>query len=259
MRILLTNDDGIHAQGLQLLKEALAPLCELWVVAPSSQQSATSHSLTLGTILRRRKWEDRIFSVHGTPADSVLMGVNGLLKGREPDLVISGVNHGPNMGEDVHYSGTVAAAIEGAILGVPSVAISIASFRDQVFASAVRFMAETVRDHPERLTGPGTLLNINVPNLPWDQIQGVSVTRLGSRFYGDVIIKKQDPRGHEYFWIGGEEPTWAEGDDTDFHAVHTLHRISVTPLKLDFTDRDRIAAMAAWTCTFQPDEAGRRR
>ncbi|MCP4548822.1 MAG: 5'/3'-nucleotidase SurE [bacterium] len=246
MRILLSNDDGIHAPGLQVLKEALEPLCELWVVAPSSQQSATSHSLTLGNILRRRQWSERVFSVQGTPADSVLMAINGVMQDTPPDVVISGINHGPNMGEDVHYSGTVAAAIEAAILGVPAVAVSVASFREQVWDGAVRYICELVSKHEDRIRAKGTLLNVNVPNLPYSDIKGVSATHLGSRFYGDVIIRKEDPRGKDYFWIGGEEPTWIEDRDSDFYAVHREERISVTPLRLDLTDRKRIADLKEW-------------
>jgi 5'-nucleotidase len=160
--------------------------------------------------------------------------------------VISGINHGPNMGEDVHYSGTVAAAIEGAIMGVPSIAVSVASFRQQTFDGAVRFIVDVVTRRPELLTAPGTLLNINVPNLPAEEIRGVSVTRLGSRYYGDVIIRKQDPRGKDYYWIGGEAPTWLEAEDCDFHAVHQLRHISVTPLRLDITDYQRLADLAVW-------------
>ena len=246
MRILLSNDDGIHARGLNALREALEPLCELWVVAPLSQQSATSHSLTLHTILRRHRLGDRIYAVDGTPADSVLMAINGLMQTSPPDLVLSGITHGPNMGEDVHYSGTVAAAIEAAILGVPAIAVSVAAFRNQNFEGGVRFIADLVENAPERLTRPGTLLNVNVPNLPHAEIRGVAVTRLGSRYYGDVILRKEDPRGREYFWIGGEEPTWRPGDDSDFHAVHHQAKISVTPLSLDITAHSRLAGLADW-------------
>lgn len=252
MRILLSNDDGIHARGLSALREALAPLCELWVVAPALQQSASSHSLTLHTILRRHRLEERVFAVEGTPADSVLMAINGLMQAAPPDLVISGINHGPNMGEDVHYSGTVAAAIEAAILGVPAIAVSVAAFREQVFSGATHFLRELVAHHPERLTQPGTLLNVNVPNLPPEAIRGVAVTRLGSRFYGDVILRKEDPRGREYFWIGGEAPTWREGEDSDFHAVHNRREISVTPLALDLTDHAGRARLAPWAEPWTP-------
>jgi len=227
MRILLTNDDGLHAQGLQRLKEALEPLCELWTVAHAHEQSATSHSLTLETILRRHQYAERVFAVSGTPADSVLMAINGIMNDRMPDLVISGVNHGPNMGEDVHYSGTVAAAIEAGILGIP----------------AVDFVARMVREQAELLTRPGTLLNINVPSLPPSEIRGLAMTHLGTRYYGDVIIRKMDPREKEYFWIGGEEPTWKDQPDSDFYAVHHQGKISVTPLRLDLTDQDRLSAM----------------
>ncbi len=246
MRILLSNDDGIHAPGLTALREALEPLCELWVCAPSSQQSATSHSLTLHTILRRHQLEEHVFSVDGTPADSVLMAINGIMADSPPDLVISGINHGPNMGEDVHYSGTVAAAIEAAILGVPAIAISVVGFRNLRFDGAAAFMARLVTDHPERLRERGTLLNINVPNLGVDEMAGVAVTRQGSRYYGDVILRKQDPRECDYYWIGGEEPTWLEEEDSDFFAVHRRKQISVTPLSLDLTAHDRLAALADW-------------
>lgn len=243
MRILLTNDDGIHAEGIQVLAEALEPLCELWVVAPADQQSATSHSLTLGNILRRQQHDERTYSVTGTPADSALMAINGIMQDSLPDLVISGINHGPNMGEDVHYSGTVAAAIEAAILGIPAVAVSCASFRDQDFDGAVQFTRQLVTEHSDLVTEKGTLLNVNVPNLPWSKIQGVSLTALGSRFYGDVIIRKVDPREKEYFWIGGEEPTWENQVDSDFFAVHHERKVSITPLKLDLTDRARLTGM----------------
>lgn len=240
MRILLTNDDGIHAQGLQQLKEALEPICELWTVAPANQQSATSHSLTLETILRRKQYSERVYSVSGTPADSVLMAINGLMQDALPDLVISGVNHGPNMGEDVHYSGTVAAAIEAGILGIPAIAISTASFRESNFEAAVGFVVDMVRERGVLLARPGTLLNINVPSMPASEVRGVAITHLGSRDYGDVIIRKMDPREKEYFWIGGEEPTWVDQPESDFYAVHHLKKVSITPLRLDLTDHERL-------------------
>jgi len=243
MRILLTNDDGIYARGLKLLKEALEPLCELWVVAPADQQSATSHSLTLGNILRRQKMDERVYAVTGTPAESTLMAINGIMQKSLPDLVISGINHGPNMGEDVHYSGTVAAAIEAAILGIPAMAVSSASFRNLEFDASLRFVEMMVRDHADLLTEPGSLLNVNVPNARWDDVKGIAYTRLGSRYYGDVIIRKLDPREKEYFWIGGEEPTWQNQEDSDFYAVHHESKVSITPLKLDLTDRERLAVM----------------
>lgn len=247
MRILLSNDDGVHADGLAALREALEPFCELWVCAPDSQQSASSHSLTLHTILRKRQLEERVFSVDGTPADSVLMAINGIMADTPPDLVISGINHGPNMGEDVHYSGTVAAAIEAAILGVPAVAVSVAAFRGLNFDGAARFMADMVTRHPGRLTAKGTLLNVNVPNLPFEELRGMAVTRLGSRFYGDVILRKVDPREQDYYWIGGEEPTWIEEENSDFHAVHHGRKVSMTPLKLDLTDHAKYAEITAWS------------
>jgi 5'-nucleotidase len=232
-RILISNDDGIHAPGIKALAEGLSPLGEVSIMAPLTEQSATSHSLTLYRPLRVKEMAPRTYAVEGTPTDCVLLAVREFLPER-PDLVVSGVNQGPNMGEDVIYSGTVAAAMEGAILGVPSIAVSLASWEVFDFtpaAAIARAVAEAMLS-----AGPPArfLVNINVPPLPLDEIRGVRVTRLGTRVYNDAIVKKTDPRGRAYYWIGGAKPSWEPGADTDFAAVEEGY-VSLTPLLLDIT------------------------
>ena len=244
MNVLLTNDDGIRAPALRHLKEALAPLGRVIIVAPDRDQSATSHALTLHRPFRIQQHEHDIYSVDGTPTDCVIASL-GLLD-RRPDLVVSGINLGPNMGEDVFYSGTVAAAIEGSLQGAPAIAASFAAKAVPDFAEPARFIARLVG----RLLSEGLprrhLLNVNFPGRPWPEIRGVKVTRLGSRIYHDTLVKKVDPRGRDYYWIGGEDPEWESIEGTDFHAVHAGW-ISVTPLRLDFTADTALAELEAWS------------
>ena len=232
-RILLSNDDGIHAPGLRALAESLGATGEVSILAPLTEQSATSHALTLHHPLRVKEMGPRTFAVEGTPTDCVLLAVREFLPER-PDLVVSGVNQGPNMGEDVIYSGTVAAAMEGAILGIPSMAVSLASWEVVNFGPA----AAIARAVAEALLAAGPpprfLVNVNIPPLPREAIRGVRVTRLGTRVYHDAIVKKMDPRGRAYYWIGGAMPSWEAGSDTDFAAVEAGY-VSLTPLLLDIT------------------------
>lgn len=234
MDILLTNDDGIHADGLKALAEAVQPLGDLTIIAPDREQSATSHSLTLHRPLRINRVRDRVLSVDGTPTDCVLLGVHGFLK-RKPGLVLSGINHGPNMGEDVSYSGTVAAALEGTFLGIPSIAVSLAHWTPQDWGPAKRIIYGLVRDLLERGIPPLLCLNINIPPIPWPEIRGLKVTRLGKRVYHDVIVEKTDPRGKLYYWIGGEDVTWEPDESSDMSAVKAGF-VSLTPLTLELTD-----------------------
>jgi len=244
MNVLLTNDDGIQAPALHHLKEALAPLGRVIIVAPDRDQSACSHALTLHRPFRIQQHEPDVYSVDGTPTDCVITSFYGLLD-RRPDLVISGINLGPNMGEDVFYSGTVAAAIEGSLQGTPAIAASFATKTVADFAEPARFIARLVG----RLLTEGLprrhLLNVNFPGRPWPDMRGVKVTRLGSRVYHDTLVKKVDPRGRDYYWIGGEDPEWESIEGTDFHAVHAGW-ISVTPLRLDFTADPALAELEAW-------------
>jgi 5'-nucleotidase len=244
MNVLITNDDGIHAPVLRVLRRALAPLGRVIVVAPDRDQSATSHALTLHRPFRIQQHEPDVYSVDGTPTDCVITSFYGLLDQR-PDLVISGVNLGPNMGEDVFYSGTVAAAIEGSLQGTPAIAASWAGKLAPDWTEPAGFLARLVTGLLERGLPRRHLLNVNFPARAWTDVQGVRVTRLGSRIYHDTLVKKVDPRGRDYYWIGGEDPEWECIVGTDFHAVHQGW-ISVTPMRLDLTADGALAELEAW-------------
>lgn len=248
MRILLSNDDGILAKGLKVLEQACEPIGELHVVAPDREQSATSHSLTLHHPLRPVQLGERRWQVDGTPTDCVMLACEMLLEQR-PDFVISGINHGPNMGEDVLYSGTVAAAMEGLALGIPSIALSFAG--SVLRADAVlETQVGQVRSLLYHLTSlpqfpADTLLNVNLPAVPGPDIKGVRLTRLGRRVFSDSIKKMQDPWGRDILWIGGGTVEWSGSDDSDFRAVKDGY-ISVTPLHLDLTHRDVLNSATDW-------------
>jgi len=244
MNVLITNDDGIHAPALRRLKEALIPLGRVTIVAPDRDQSAASHALTLQRPFRIQRHEEDVYSVDGTPTDCVVTAFYGLLDQR-PDVVISGINHGPNMGEDVFYSGTVAAAIEGSLQGVPAVAASLATRQPADFVEPARFIARLAARLLDRGLPRRHLLNVNIPHRPWPAIEGVKVTRLGSRIYHDTLVKKVDPRGRDYYWIGGEDPEWESIAGTDFHAV-AAGWISVTPMRLDLTAEPALAELEEW-------------
>ncbi len=244
IHILLTNDDGITADGLRYLKEAVRHLGTVTIVAPERQRSGSSHALTLDNPLRIQKLDEDTMAVDGTPTDCVLLAMRGLLE-RRPDLLISGINHGPNLGDDITYSGTVAAAFEGTLLGLPSVAISVCSWKECRFEAAARFAAVIAEEVLKHGLPPGTLLNVNVPSLPPEDIRGVRITKLGKRIYRDAIVRKTDPRGKDYYWIGGEPPISRGGEDTDFEAIEE-GVISVTPLHLDLTDYKSIDVIKSW-------------
>jgi 5'-nucleotidase len=246
VNILVTNDDGVHAPALEALKQALGDLGRVTIVVPDRDQSATSHSLTLHRPLRIHRHGEERYSIDGTPTDCVLIAFHGLLA-EPPDVVVSGINHGPNMGEDVFYSGTVAAAIEGAMQGTPAIAASLVSPADSPdFAEPARFIRRLVAEVASRGVGGKRVLNVNVPDRPWPEIRGVRLTRLGTRVYSDTLIEKTDPRGRAYYWIGGQEPVWESQEGTDFHAVSAGY-ISVTPLVLDLTDYRTMVEMERWT------------
>jgi len=249
MRLLCTNDDGILAHGLACLVRAAESLGEVFVVAPDREQSATSHSLTLHHPLRPVRHNERRYQVDGTPTDCVMLAVEALMPDR-PDFVLSGVNHGQNMGEDVLYSGTVAAAMEGLALGIPSIAISFAGGdlrADMTLLDAQVDSLSRVLAHLTSLPSfpASTLLNVNLPPVPDGQIKGVRLTRLGRRVYSNSLKPMHDPWGRAIFWIGGGELKWEGGPDTDFGAINEGY-ISVTPLHLDLTHRDVLAAPGEW-------------
>jgi len=247
VNILLTNDDGIHAPALRVLAAELGELGTVTLVAPDRDQSATSHSLTLQRPLRIHRHGEREYSIDGTPTDCVLIAFHGLLDTR-PDIVVSGINHGPNMGEDVFYSGTVAAAIEGSMQGVPSIAASLVTREPADFAAPARFIRRLVEEVARRNLAGKQVLNVNLPHRPWNEVRGVRLTRLGTRVYSDTLIEKTDPRGRAYYWIGGQDPVWESEEGTDFHAVEHGY-VSVTPLALDFTDHRAIVDMERWNLT----------
>jgi 5'-nucleotidase len=229
-RILITNDDGIFSEGIELLAASLSALAEVVVVAPDREQSATGHALTLSRPLRMQKVEENWYAVDGTPTDCVNLGVLSLLKDKPPDLVCSGIHFGLNLGDDVTYSGTVSATFEGTLLGIPSVAFSQEVGEGFSFHPAADFARRLVEILLAEELPRDLLLNVNVPA---GSIQGVSFTKLGRRVYKQSVIEKLDPRGRKYYWIAGT-PQWQRASGTDFEAV-TQGRISVTPLHLDLT------------------------
>lgn len=244
MHILVTNDDGINSPALMQLRSQLSALGRVTVLAPDRNQSATSQSLTLHRPLRIHPHGDEVYSVDGTPADCVLIAFHGMLIER-PDLVVSGINHGPNMGEDVFYSGTVGAAIEGVVQGVPAIAASLATRELTDFAEPAAMLGGIVRQVLERGLPKELLLNVNFPFRSRQELEGIQLTRLGSRVYQDTLVKKVDPRGKDYFWIGGEDPIWKPIEGTDFHAVHAGF-VSVTPMQLNLSDANALHEMQGW-------------
>ena len=249
MRLLVTNDDGILAHGIECLAEAAAPLGEVTVVAPDREQSATSHSLTLHHPLRPVRRGDRRWQVDGTPTDCVMLAVEALMPER-PDWVLSGINHGQNMGEDVLYSGTVAAAMEGLALGVPSIAVSFAGGDLRADVGRLRELIPVLTRVLGHITAlpafpRDTLLNVNLPPLAATEIRGMRLTRLGRRVYSQSVTPLQDPWGRDIFWIGGGEISWSGEEDSDFRAIEDGF-VSVTPLHLDLTNYTVLQAATTW-------------
>ncbi len=246
MRILVTNDDGYRAEGLRTLATAVRPLGDVRVVAPDREQSGTSHSLTLHNPLRVKARGEGVHAVDGTPTDCVILAL-GMLLDERPDVVLSGINHGQNLGDDVLYSGTVAAAMEATILGVPGVAISVVGSGEHLAAwgpVVARLLGRLLpREIPKE-----TVLNINLPPIPPAEVKGVRVTSLGRREYLGSIVRGEDPNGREYFWIGGGESRWWGGPDSDFRAIHEGY-VSVTPLHLDLTNYKLGEELARWDLT----------
>ena len=244
MNILVSNDDGVYAKGLAILVEQLKLIANLTVVAPDRNRSGASNSLTLDRPLRARTVDNGFISVEGTPTDCVHVALTGLLD-TLPDMVISGINEGSNLGDDVLYSGTVAAATEGRFLGLPAIAVSLVGDSCKHYETAaivVKRMVENMRKiHLPR----NILLNVNVPDLPIDQIKGFDVTRLGTRHSAEPTIRQQDPRGHEIFWVGPAGAEEDAGPGTDFYAVNDK-RVSITPLKIDLTDFNSFEPISQW-------------
>jgi len=245
MRFLVTNDDGVHARGLAVLASVAAQLGQVTVVAPDREQSATSHSLTLHRPVRATRLPDGRYTVDGTPTDCVMLALGALMPDK-PTFLLSGVNHGPNMGEDVLYSGTVSAAMEGLTAGVPSVAVSFAGADLDMLESQERVLGRllgqivAVPDFPKE-----TLLSVNLPPRPASEVKGIKVTTLGTRAFSEEIMQMRDPWGRPIYWIGGGRVSWSGSDDSDFRAVHDGY-VSVTPLHVDLTNYRLLEAVRAW-------------
>lgn len=245
MNILVSNDDGILARGIALLGEVCAGVGQVTVVAPDREQSGTSHSLTLHRPIRANRRTDGAFQVDGTPTDCVLLALGALMPER-PDWVISGINHGPNMGEDVLYSGTVAAAMEGLAAGIPSIAVSYGSFDLEHIESHVPGLRRVIERIVRVKDFPGeTLLNINLPPIPGKDVKGVKVTNLGSRVFHEEIARMKDPWGRDIYWIGGGHVTWSGGAESDFRALADGY-VSVTPLHVDLTNYKLLEVVRGW-------------
>jgi 5'-nucleotidase len=244
MRILLSNDDGYFAPGLSILAEALSPLAEIIVVAPERDRSGASNSLTLDRPLMVRKSHLGFHYVNGTPTDCVHLAVTGMLD-TLPDMVVSGINHGANMGDDTIYSGTVAAATEGFLLGIPSIAISLASKAGGNYPAAARVAADLVRRFQDSPFQQPALLNVNVPDVASSELRGVRVTRLGRRHKAEAVIKSTNPRGETVYWIGAAGDAEDAGEGTDFHAVSERF-VSITPLQIDLTHYAQLDTLRGW-------------
>ncbi len=244
MRILLSNDDGYEAPGIKALADGLSSLAEIHIVAPDRDRSGASNSLTLDSPIRAREIADRVIRVDGTPTDCVHLAITGLLK-QEPDMVISGINAGANMGDDVLYSGTVAAAMEGRFLGLPAIAVSLVGHEGRHYASAVEIAVRLVKQLQRHPLPQDTILNVNVPDLPFEEIAGIQATRLGHRHKAEPVIREQDPRGRDIYWVGPAGAEQDAGAGTDFHALrHGC--VSITPLQVDLTRHESVAPLGQW-------------
>ncbi len=244
MHLLLSNDDGYQAPGLLSLAESLSKIASITVVAPHLDRSAASNSLTLQTPLRATEIQPGWYKVDGTPTDCVHLGITGLLKS-EPDMVVAGINSGPNLGDDVIYSGTVAAAMEGRYLGSPAVAVSINSFQPEHYDTAAIVIRNLVNKIIDKPLPKDIILNVNVPDVPIDNIRGVQTTRLGNRHKAEPAILDQDPRGKPIYWVGAAGPEQDAGPGTDFHAI-SENFVSVTPLHVDLTQYTAMDSVNTW-------------
>lgn len=245
MRILVTNDDGIRAPGIKALAAAMAKLGSVFIVAPDREQSAVSHALTLHHPLRATKLADSRYAVDGTPTDCVNLAINALMP-EKPDLVVSGINRGANIGEDVTYSGTVSAAMEATLMGVPAIAISLAfDGEEKHYDSAAAVAAQVVQILLQNALPPDTFLNLNIPDLPLEQIGSIHVTTQGKRRYGGMIVDKIDPRGRTYYWIGSDAMQFMDIPGSDFYAL-SRGNVSITPLHLDMTNHAALTPLRQW-------------
>jgi len=244
MKILVSNDDGYLATGINVLADALSDMADVVVVAPDRNRSAASNSLTLHDPLRVSKVGENRYRVNGTPSDCVHLALTGFLD-EEPDLVVSGINHGANLGDDVIYSGTVAAAMEGRFLGLPTIAVSLVGQNLQHFDTAARVATELVQRLDKDPLPAEFILNVNVTNRPYEELTGIQVARLGFRHKSEPVVKSEDPHGRTIFWVGPAGAGQDAGDGTDFHAIDQ-GAVAITPLKVDLTRHEAIPQVAEW-------------
>ena len=244
MKILISNDDGYQSEGIGVLARALSAIAEIHVVAPDRDRSGASNSLTLDNPIRARAGDNGFTSVDGTPTDCVHLAITGLLA-HEPDMVVAGINAGANLGDDVLYSGTVAAAMEGRFLGFPAIAVSLVSEQPTHYETAASVTVDLVQRVTAGTLPADTILNVNVPDLPLEQIRGVQATRLGHRHKSEPVVRMEDPRGRPIYWVGPSGSEQDAGPGTDFHAVRSGY-VSVTPLDVDLTQYDAIDKLANW-------------
>jgi 5'-nucleotidase len=250
-RILVTNDDGIHAEGIRVLAKAMAVLGEVWVVAPEKTQNAVGRAMTLHKPLRLRQIRSRWFAVNGTPADCVTLAVCKLLEPDLPTLVVSGINKGWNLGDDVTNSGTVAGALEGMLHGIPSMSVSLEDCSRASYTVAGQYAEKLARKILKDSLPEGTILNVNVPGSNKEMIAGIQFTSLSQRRYHKPVVEKIDPRGGSYFWIAGERESWARKKPSDHDAVEK-NMVSVTPLHLDLTDYEALNSLKNWGKSLSP-------
>ena len=244
MRILISNDDGYFAPGLACLAEHLAKVAEVVVVAPERDRSGASNSLTLDRPLKLRQAANGFFYVNGTPTDCVHLAVTGMLD-HQPDMVVSGINAGANMGDDTIYSGTVAAATEGFLLGIPAIAVSLTGQKMANYETAAKVAAELVQRFANQTHSHPWLLNVNVPDVAHDQLRGIEVTRLGKRHKAEPVVKASNPHGETVYWVGAAGKAQDAGEGTDFHAI-AQQQVSVTPLQIDLTQYSQLDAVRGW-------------
>lgn len=244
MRILVSNDDGVYAPGLEVLCNSLREFAHIDVVAPDRNRSGASNSLTLANPLRVKRLENGFISVEGTPTDCVHLALTGLLD-TVPDIVVAGINAGANLGDDVLYSGTVAAATEGRFLGLPAIAISLVGTEFKHFPTAAMITKQLVNQIHEVSLPSQTILNVNVPDIPIPELKGVEVTRLGTRHCAEPTVKETDPRGQTIYWVGPPGAQQDAGPGSDFFAINS-NKISVTPLKVDLTNYEALAQLSGW-------------
>jgi 5'-nucleotidase len=242
MKILVSNDDGYLATGINVLTDALSEIADVIVVAPDRNRSAASNSLTLNDPLRVSKVAKNRYKVNGTPSDCVHLALTGFLE-EEPDLVVSGINHGANLGDDVIYSGTVAAAMEGRFLGLPTIAVSLVGHKH--FDTAARVATELVQRLEKDPLPKEFIFNVNVPDVPYEELAGIRVCRLGFRHKSEPVVKDQDPHGRTIFWVGPAGDNQEEGEGTDFHALEQ-GAASITPLKIDLTRHEALPQVEDW-------------